>query len=107
MCSSDLVDAVDETDEVTLEVWEEVRVLVTVDEPVDDPVVVTDDVAVRESVVVVKLIRFGQQGADNKPPRKNETQADKAKRAAFKKRHAKNIAKGKMSAAFWSDKVKW
>jgi hypothetical protein len=55
----------------------------------------------------VKLIRFGQQGADNKPPRKNETQADKAKRAAFKKRHAKNIAKGKMSGAYWSDKVKW
>ena len=55
----------------------------------------------------VKRIRFGKKGEDNKPPRKNETQADKAKRAAFKKRHAKNIAKGKMSAAFWSDKVKW
>ena len=55
----------------------------------------------------VRLIRFGQQGADNKPPRKNESEADKRKRAAFKKRHAKNIAKGKMSAAFWSDKVKW
>jgi len=55
----------------------------------------------------IKLIRFGQQGADNKPPRKNETEADKAKRRAFKARHAKNIAKGRMSAAFWSDKVKW
>ena len=55
----------------------------------------------------IKLIRFGQQGADNKPPRKNETEADKAKRRAFKKRHAKNIAKGKMSAAYWADKVKW
>jgi len=54
-----------------------------------------------------KLIRFGQQGADTKPPRKNETKADKAKRAAFKARHAKNIAKGKMSGAYWSDKVKW
>ena len=54
-----------------------------------------------------KLIRFGQQGADTKPPRKNESQADKAKRAAFKARHAKNIAKGKMSGAYWSDKVKW
>ena len=55
----------------------------------------------------VKLISFGQKGADNKPPRKNETKADAAKRAAFKARHAKNIAKGKMSGAYWSDKVKW
>ncbi len=55
----------------------------------------------------VKVIRFGQQGADTKPPRKNETAADKAKRRAFKARHAKNIAKGKMSPAWWSDRVKW
>nr|BAR24797.1 unnamed protein product [uncultured Mediterranean phage uvMED]BAR24877.1 unnamed protein product [uncultured Mediterranean phage uvMED] len=55
----------------------------------------------------VKLIRFGQQGAKTKPPRKGESQADKDKRASFKARHAKNIAKGKMSAAFWADKVKW
>jgi hypothetical protein len=55
----------------------------------------------------VKVIRFGQQGADTKPPRKNETEADKAKRRAFKARHAKNIAKGKMSPAWWSDRVKW
>jgi len=55
----------------------------------------------------IRLIRFGQQGADNKPPRKNESEADKRKRAAFKKRHAKNIAKGKMSGAYWSDRVKW
>ena len=55
----------------------------------------------------IKLIRFGQQGADNKPPRKNESVADKAKRKAFKARHAKNIAKGKMSGAYWADKVKW
>ena len=55
----------------------------------------------------VKLIRFGQKGADTKPPRKNESKADAAKRAAFKARHAKNIAKGKMSGAYWSDKVKW
>ena len=55
----------------------------------------------------VRLIRFGQQGADNKPPRKNESEADKAKRRSFKARHAKNIAKGKMSAAYWADKVKW
>ena len=55
----------------------------------------------------IKTIRFGQQGAKTKPPRKGESDADKAKRRAFKARHAKNIAKGKMSAAFWADKVKW
>ena len=55
----------------------------------------------------IKIIRFGQQGADNKPPRKGESRADAAKRAAFKKRHAKNIAKGKSSAAYWANKVKW
>ena len=55
----------------------------------------------------VKLIRFGQKGADNKPPRKNESKADAAKRAAFKARHAKNIAKGKMSGSYWSNRVKW
>ena len=55
----------------------------------------------------IKLIRFGAQGADTKPPRKGESEADKAKRRSFKARHAKNIAKGKMSAAFWADKTKW
>ena len=55
----------------------------------------------------VKLIRFGAQGADTKPPRKGESMADKAKRKSFKARHAKNIAKGKMSAAFWADRTKW
>ena len=55
----------------------------------------------------LKLIRFGQQGVDTKPPRKGESDADKAKRKSFKARHAKNIAKGKMSAAFWADKTKW
>ncbi len=55
----------------------------------------------------VKLIRFGQQGAKTKPPRKGESQADKDKRSSFKARHAKNIAKGKMSAAFWANKTKW
>ena len=54
-----------------------------------------------------KLIRFGQQGADTKPPRKGESEADKAKRKAFRARHAKNNAKGKTSAAFWAAKVKW
>ena len=55
----------------------------------------------------VKLIRFGMQGAKNKPPRKGESDADKAKRRSFKARHAKNIAKGKTSAAYWSDRTKW
>ena len=55
----------------------------------------------------VKLIRFGMQGAKNKPPRKGESEADKAKRKSFKARHAKNIAKGKMSAAFWANREKW
>mgnify|MGYP006969596834 CR=1 FL=1 len=55
----------------------------------------------------IKTIRFGQQGAKTKPPRKGESEADKAKRKSFKARHAKNIAKGKMSAAFWAAKVKW
>tara|TARA_R100001086_G_scaffold108407_1_gene54744 strand:- start:2944 stop:3234 length:291 start_codon:yes stop_codon:yes gene_type:complete len=56
----------------------------------------------------VKLIRFGQQGADTAPRgRKNESKADKKKRASFRRRHAKNIAKGRMSAAYWANKVKW
>ena len=55
----------------------------------------------------VKLIRFGMQGAKNKPPRKGESDADKSKRKSFKARHAKNIAKGKMSAAFWANRTKW
>ena len=55
----------------------------------------------------VKLIRFGQQGVSGSPPSKNESSADKARRASFKARHAANIAKEKMSAAFWADKVKW
>ena len=56
----------------------------------------------------VKLIRFGQQGAKTAgKPKKRESKRMKEKRAAFKRRHAKNIRKGKMSAAFWSNKVKW
>ena len=56
----------------------------------------------------IKTIRFGQQGAKTAgKPKKGESQAMKKKRASFKARHAKNIAKGKMSAAYWADKVKW
>lgn len=53
-----------------------------------------------------KLIRFGEQGADT-VTESNPTGARAKKRASFKARHAKNIAKGKMSAAYWADKVKW
>ena len=55
----------------------------------------------------VKLIRFGQQGVSGSPAKKNESAADKARRASFKARHADNIAKGNMSAAYWANKVKW
>jgi hypothetical protein len=55
----------------------------------------------------VKTIRFGQQGVSGSPKREDESEADKNRRESFKARHAKNIAKGKMSAAFWSNKVKW
>jgi hypothetical protein len=55
----------------------------------------------------IKLIRFGQQGVSGSPPRKDESAADKARRASFKARHASNIARGKMSPAYWADKVKW
>lgn len=55
-----------------------------------------------------KLIRFGEQGAKTAgKPKAGESEAMKKKRASFKARHAKNIAKGKMSAAFWANKVKW
>lgn len=56
----------------------------------------------------VKTIRFGQQGAKTAgKPKKGESDRMKKKRASFKARHARNIAKGKMSAAYWADKVKW
>jgi hypothetical protein len=63
---------------------------------------------------VEKIIRFGQQGkkvgtlsGTAGKPKKGESERMKAKRKSFKARHAKNIAKGKMSAAYWADKVKW
>ena len=55
----------------------------------------------------VKLIRFGQQGVSGSPAKTGESEADRARRASFKARHASNIKKGKMSAAYWADKVKW
>tara|TARA_R110000868_G_scaffold157591_1_gene384956 strand:- start:61 stop:339 length:279 start_codon:yes stop_codon:yes gene_type:complete len=57
---------------------------------------------------VIKLIRFGEQGAETAgKPKKGESDRMKKKRASFKARHAKNIKKGKLSAAYWADKVKW
>ena len=57
---------------------------------------------------VEKIIRFGEQGASTAgAPKKGESDRMKAKRKSFKARHAKNISKGKMSAAYWADKVKW
>ncbi len=56
----------------------------------------------------VKTIRFGQQGAETAgDPKKGESDRMKAKRKSFKARHGRNIAKGKTSAAYWADKVKW
>ena len=56
----------------------------------------------------IKLIRFGEQGAKTAgKPKKGETDKMKKKRASFKARHGKNIKKGKLSAAYWADKVKW
>jgi hypothetical protein len=56
----------------------------------------------------LKLIRFGQQGVKTAgKPKKGESARQKARRKSFKARHAKNIAKGKMSAAYWANKVKW
>lgn len=55
----------------------------------------------------VKTIRFGQQGVSGSPKKEGESNADKKRRASFKARHASNIKKGKMSAAYWADKVKW
>ena len=54
----------------------------------------------------VKLIRFGQKGVSG-AGKNPKTAKGKARRKSFKARHAKNIAKGKMSAAYWANKVKW
>lgn len=65
-------------------------------------------VVVAKSGDQVKTIRFGEQGAKTAgAPKSGESDAMKKKRASFKARHASNIAKGKMSAAYWADKVKW
>ena len=56
----------------------------------------------------IKLIRFGEQGASTAgKPKAGESDRMKKKRASFKARHARNIKRGKLSAAYWADKVKW
>ena len=56
----------------------------------------------------IKTIRFGEQGASTAgKPKAGESDRMKAKRKSFKARHGKNIAKGKMSAAYWANKEKW
>lgn len=55
-----------------------------------------------------KLIRFGEKGASTAgKPKAGESKRMKMKRKSFKARHAKNIARGPLSAAYWADKVKW
>jgi phage gp16-like protein len=55
----------------------------------------------------VKTIHFGQQGTSGSPKAEGESEADRKRREAFKARHATNIAKGPLSAAYWANKVKW
>ena len=65
-------------------------------------------IVVAKSGEQIKTIRFGEQGASTAgAPKAGESDKMKKKRASFKARHGKNIAKGKMSAAYWADKVKW
>jgi len=54
-----------------------------------------------------KLIRFGQQGVSGSPKKTGETASYRKRRESFKARHASNISKGRMSAAYWADKTKW
>ena len=55
----------------------------------------------------VRTIRFGQQGVSGSPAREGESESARRRRKSFKARHAKNIAKGKMSAAYWASRTKW
>ena len=65
-------------------------------------------IVVAKSGEQIKTIRFGEQGASTAgAPKAGESDKMKKKRASFKARHGRNIAKGKMSAAYWADKVKW
>ncbi len=54
-----------------------------------------------------KVIRFGQAGVKGSPKKEGESESYRKRRESFKARHASNIAKGKMSAAYWANRVKW
>jgi hypothetical protein len=64
-------------------------------------------VVVAKSGDQTKLIRFGQQGVSGSPKKQGESESYANRRKSFQARHAKNISKGKMSAAYWANKVKW
>ena len=64
-------------------------------------------VVVAKSGDQVKTIRFGQQGVSGSPKKEGESESYRKRRESFNARHAGNIAKGKLSAAYWADKVKW
>jgi hypothetical protein len=64
-------------------------------------------IVVAKSGSQIKTIRFGQQGVSGSPKKAGESKAYAQRRQSFKARHAKNIAKGVMSAAYWANKVKW
>ena len=64
-------------------------------------------VVVAKSGDQVKTIRFGQQGVSGSPRKSGESAANRRRRESFKARHASNIAKGPMSAAYWANRVKW
>jgi hypothetical protein len=64
-------------------------------------------VVVAKSGDQIKTIRFGQQGVSGSPKKPGESASYRKRRQAFKARHATNIAKGNLSAAYWADKVKW
>ena len=65
-------------------------------------------IVVAKEGTTIKTIRFGEQGASTAgKPKAGESAKMKAKRASFKARHGRNLSKGKLSAAYWADKVKW
>ena len=64
-------------------------------------------VVVAKEGATVKTIRFGQQGVSGSPKKKGESESYRKRRESFKARHSSNISKGKLSAAYWANKVKW
>ena len=64
-------------------------------------------IVVAKSGGMIKTIRFGQQGVKGSPKKAGESAAYASRRKRFQTRHAKNIAKGPLSAAYWANKVKW